>query len=76
MNINTEIVELETNKKIVSKQAPGGVLKTYLSTTKLESSKKGTRAKQKIDYEASAEYLGKALSVLVVNRAVRKNTVL
>ena len=75
VNINTEVVELEASKKIVSKQSPGGVLKTYLSTTTLESNRKGTTVKQKIDYEASAGYLGKALSVLVVNRAVRKNIV-
>jgi carbon monoxide dehydrogenase subunit G len=75
VSTTTEVVELEDNRRLVIKQLPGGVLKKYLSTTTLEPNKKGTKVSQKVEYEASAGYLGKVLSVLVVNRAVRKNIV-
>jgi carbon monoxide dehydrogenase subunit G len=68
-----ETTEVVQNRKLSTKQLPGGLLKTYLGTFILEPSKKGTRTTQKVEFEVSAGYLGKVLSALVVNRTVRKN---
>jgi carbon monoxide dehydrogenase subunit G len=68
-----EYTEVIPNKKLASKGLPGGFLKSMVSSTTLEPTKKGTRVTMKTEYEASAGYLGKVLSVLVVNRAMKKN---
>ncbi len=68
-----EVTEVVPNKKLVNKNVPGGLMKTFVSTLTLEPTKKGTRATQKAEYEASAGYLGKFLSVLIVNRTLKKN---
>jgi carbon monoxide dehydrogenase subunit G len=69
----TEITGVEENRRLVVEQVPGGFLKKYLSTTTLEPSKRGTKVTVNVEYEAAAGYLGKALSVLVANRAIRNN---
>jgi carbon monoxide dehydrogenase subunit G len=69
----SETTEVIPNKKFTIRGLPGGFMKSIWVTTTLEPSKKGTRLTQKTEYEASAGYLGKALSVLLVNRTVRKN---
>jgi len=69
----SEVTELIPNKKMVQKALPGGFLKSMVFSTTLEPSKKGTKMTGKSEYEASAGYLGKVLSVLVVNRTVKKN---
>ena len=69
----TENTEVVPNKKLVFKQLPGGFMKTFVSTYTFEPTNKGTRMTSKAEYEASAGYLGKFLSVLVVNRTVKKN---
>ncbi len=68
-----EATEVVPNKKLVIKGVPGGFMKTFVNTLTLEPTKKGTRATAKAEYEASAGYLGKVLSVLVVNRTIKKN---
>ncbi len=73
VEVTTETTEVVPNKKLVIKQVPGGLMKTFVSTYTFEPTKKGTRATSKAEYEASAGYLGKFLSVLVVNRTVKKN---
>jgi carbon monoxide dehydrogenase subunit G len=72
-HMTTETDEVVPNKKLVFHQIPGGLMKTFVNTTTLEPSKKGTRLTIKTEYEASAGYLGKALSVLFVNRVAKKN---
>jgi len=69
----TEVTEVQPGKKIVIAQRPGGLFKSFQSSVTIESSKKGTRATQVFNYEPSMGYLGKALSVLLVNRTVQKN---
>jgi uncharacterized protein YndB with AHSA1/START domain len=70
----SEVSEVVPNKKIVISQRPGGLFKTFSSTVTLEPTKKGTRASQEFRYEPSMGYLGKALSSLLVNRSINKNT--
>ena len=69
----TEVVEVEPNRKLVIRNRPGGIFKTFSASTILEPTKKGTRATNTSDYEVSMGYLGKLLSKLVVDRAVRRN---
>ncbi len=69
-----EVTEVVPNKRLVIRQRPGGLFKTLSATTTLEPTKKGTRATQSLEYEASMGYLGKVLSGLVVNRFIRKNS--
>jgi len=71
--MTTETDEVIPNKKLVFHRVPGGLMTTFVNTITLEPSKKGTRLTTKSEYEASAGYLGKALSVLLVNRTVKKN---
>ncbi len=68
-----ETTEVVPNKKLVLKGVPGGFVKTLVDTLTFEPTKNGTRATAKAQYEASAGYLGKVLSVLVVNRTIKKN---
>ncbi len=68
-----ETTEVVPNKKLVFKGVPGGLLKTLVRTLTFEPTKKGTRVTAKTEYEASVGYLGKVLSVLVVNRTLKKN---
>jgi carbon monoxide dehydrogenase subunit G len=73
MEIFSEVSELVPNKRLVISQRPGGLFKTFSSTVSMEPSAKGTRVAQKVQYEASMGYLGKALGTIVVNRTVNKN---
>ncbi len=68
-----EVTEVVPNKRTVLSQRPGGLFKTFSSTITLEPSKRGTRASQTLQYEASMGYLGKVLSIILVNRTVNKN---
>ncbi len=68
-----EATEVVPNKRLVTRQRPGGLFKTFSATTTLEPTKKGTRATQSLEYEVSMGYLGRVLSGLVVNRFIRKN---
>ncbi len=68
-----ETTEVVPNKKLVLKGLPGGLMKTFVRTLTFEPTKKGTRFTSKTEYEASAGYLGKFLSLLVVNRTLKKN---
>ncbi len=69
----TETTEVVPNKKLVNKKVPGGFMKTLVDTLTFEPTKKGTRATAKSEYEVSAGYFGKFLSLLVVNRNLKKN---
>jgi carbon monoxide dehydrogenase subunit G len=67
----TEVIE---NKKASFTQRPGGLFNTFLITSTFEPTKKGkTLATQKMNYELSMGYLGRALNKLVVDRTIRKN---
>ncbi len=68
-----ETTEVVPNKKLVLKNVSGGLMKTLVDSLTFEPTKKGTRATVKTEYEVSAGYLGKILSVLVVNRNLKKN---
>jgi carbon monoxide dehydrogenase subunit G len=73
VEIFTEITAAEPEKRLVVSQSPGGLFKAFSSTVTLEPTKKGTRATQRLSYDISMGYLGKALNGILVNRFVRKN---
>jgi len=70
--VATEVVP---NKKFSYKHKPDGFLDTYLCSISLESSKKGTRLTEKVEFEAHAGYLGKLASKLVVHRLIQQNVI-
>ena len=69
----TEVVEVEPNRKIVQRQRPGGLFKSFTATTLLEPTKKGTHVAGTLEYEPSMSYLGRILTPILVNRTIRKN---
>ncbi len=73
VEVFTEVTEVQPNRKLVFSQRPGGLFKSFSVNITLEPTKKGTRATQQFRFEPSMGYLGKALSSLLVNRAVKKN---
>ncbi len=70
----TEVAEAVPNKKLVFRQRPGGLFTEFTNTVSLEPSKKGTRVKQEFQFETSMGYLGKAISAIVANRTIKKNS--
>ncbi len=68
-----ETTEVVPNQKLSLRQTSGGLLKKYVTTTTLSPMKKGTQVTTKVDYEVAAGFLGKILSVALVNRTVRNN---
>ncbi len=68
-----ETTEVMPNQKLSLRQISGGLLKKYVSTTTLSPTKKGTNATTKVDYDVAAGFLGRILSVALVNRTVRNN---
>lgn len=68
-----ETVEVEPNKRLVSRQRPGGLLKSFTSTDLLEPTKRGTRVTSTFDYDVSMGYLGRILNKLIVDRMFRRN---
>ncbi len=69
----SEITEVVPKKKIVRTGRPGGLLKTSSNTLTLEPSKIGTRVNQKLEFEPSLGYLGKAITAVFANRTFKKN---
>ncbi len=74
VEIFTEVAEVVPNRKVVFRQRPGGLFTEFTNTVSLEPSKKGTRVSQELRYETSMGYLGKAISALVANRTIKKNS--
>ena len=68
-----EVTEVVPNRKLVQRNTPGGLFKTFLATITLEPTNKGTEATMTLDYELSMGYLGRILRKLVVDRFVRRN---
>ncbi len=68
-----ETTEVVANQKLSVRQVSGSVLKKYESATSLTPTKRGTRVTGTIEFEAAAGFIGKILSVAVINRTVRKN---
>ena len=68
-----EVAEVEANRKLVIRQRPGGLFKSFTATQLIEPTKKGTHATFTFDYEPSMGYLGKILTPILVNRALRRD---
>jgi carbon monoxide dehydrogenase subunit G len=73
VEIFSEITEVVPNRRIVTRQRPGGLFKTFQGTSSLEPTTRGTHATSSLEYEPSMGYLGKVLSKVVVGRVLRKN---
>src|SRR5580698_589411 len=68
-----ETVELVTEKKIVSRNRPGGLFKSFESVIMLQPKGTGTEVKASLEYELSMGYLGKVFNVVMLERAVTDN---
>jgi hypothetical protein len=68
-----ETTEVVPNERLTVKETKGGLLKKYESTTTLSPLRKGTKVTTKVDYEVAAGFLGRVLSLALVNRTVRNN---
>jgi carbon monoxide dehydrogenase subunit G len=68
-----ETTEVVANEKLSIRQVSGSLLKKYDSTLGLTPTKRGTRVTETVEFEPAAGFLGKVLSVAVINRAVRTN---
>jgi carbon monoxide dehydrogenase subunit G len=69
----TEIVELETNTKLVFRLRQGRILRSFAQTVTLEPTPRGAIVRDQAEYEVSMGYLGKILRKLVLDRTIRKN---
>ena len=75
MTASLVATEVVPNAKFSYKHLPDGFLDKYLCSIELEPTKRGTRLNERVEYEAHAGYLGKAVSKLVVHRMVKDNVI-
>jgi len=68
--VATEVV---SNQKYSYKHLPDGFLDKYICSISLETSKKGTRVTENVEYEAHAGYLGKLARKAAAHRLVKQN---
>ncbi|MDA4123175.1 MAG: SRPBCC family protein [Thaumarchaeota archaeon] len=73
MTASLVATEVVPNTKFSYKHLPDGFFDKYLCSIELEPTKKGTRLNERVEYEAHAGYLGKAMSKLVAHKVIKDN---
>lgn len=73
LEIFAETIELVDEKKVVTKNRPGGLFKEFRSVILIEPTGLGSRVKTGFEYELSMGYLGKVFNMLVLERLVADN---
>jgi hypothetical protein len=73
IEIYGETVELVTEKKIVSRNRPGGLFKSFESVIMLRPKGTGTEVMASFEYELSMGYLGRVFNVVMLERSVTDN---
>ncbi|MGA2666317.1 MAG: SRPBCC family protein [Nitrososphaerales archaeon] len=73
IEVNLVVVEVEPGTKVVTKQTPGGLFRTFKQSTTLEPAHGGTMARTTFEYELSAGYLGKVLNRVLIQTMVKDN---
>jgi carbon monoxide dehydrogenase subunit G len=73
VNVLVEATEVVPNERFSVRHQPGGLFSNYQSTITLESSKKGTKVSQDVDYEVHSGYLGKIATSIVARKVVKDN---
>lgn len=73
LEIFAETTELVPQKKVVTRQRPGGLFKSFESVVILEANSARTAAKISFEYELSLGYLGKVFNLVLLERLVSDN---
>jgi hypothetical protein len=73
LEIFAETSELEAEKKVRTKNRPGGLFKTFESVILLEPRSFGTQVKTSFEYDLSMGYLGKVFNMVLLERLVMDN---
>jgi uncharacterized protein YndB with AHSA1/START domain len=73
VEILLEVTEIVPKTLIVTKHRPGGLFKSFRQATSLEPRGPKTMARTVFDYELARGYLGKVLSLVLVQRLVKDN---
>jgi carbon monoxide dehydrogenase subunit G len=73
LEVFSETTELVPEKKIVSRNRPGGLFKSFEAIVLLEPSGANTEVKTSFDYELSMGYLGRVFNMVMMERLVMDN---
>jgi len=73
LEIFTETIEIVHQKKILTRNRPGGLFRSFESIVLLEAKGDRTDAKVTFQYELSMGYLGKVFNMLLLERLVKDN---
>jgi hypothetical protein len=73
LEIFAESIELVPEKKLVTRNLPGGLFKSFESVVLLEGKGATTDVRVTFQYELSQGYLGRVFNVLLLERLVKDN---
>jgi len=73
LEIFAETTEQVPMTKVVTRQRPGGLFKSFESVVILEANSAGTAAKISFEYELSLGYIGKVFNIVLLERLVSDN---
>jgi len=73
LEIYAETAELVNGKKVLSRNRPGGLFKSFESEILLDSKGAVTEVKTSFEYELSMGYLGKVFNMMLLERLVTDN---
>ncbi len=73
VEILLEVTEVVPKTTFATKQQPGGLFRTFRQQTTLVPHGRKTEARTVFDYELARGYIGKALSLILVQRLVKDN---
>lgn len=73
LEIFAETTELVKEKKIVGRNRPGGIFKSFNSTILLVTKGKSTTVRSRFEYELNMGYLGKVFNMVLMERLVMDN---
>jgi uncharacterized membrane protein len=73
LEIYAETAELVSEKKVLSRNRPGGLFKSFESEILLDSKGAVTEVKTSFEYELSMGYLGKVFNMMLLERLVMDN---
>jgi len=73
LEVFAEPIEVDSEKKLVTRNRPGGLFKSFEETVLTQPIGKGTEVRASFEYELSMGYVGKVFNLLVLERTVRDN---
>ncbi len=73
LEVFAEPTEIDPEKKLVTRNSPGGLFKSFEETVLTKPFGKGTEVRASFEYEISMGYVGKVFNLLVLERTVGDN---